>query len=179
MITSKTCTKCNLNKSIEYFSIRNSKKGWYKSWCKQCICESKGKKFRGLNTTCKPIISIEVGDLKYCTKCKETKNIELFGFQYKKRNKRKSYCKKCESFLLKEKTYNINLEEYKNALIKLDNCCEICKKPNENGRDLYIDHCHKTNKIRGFLCNNCNTGLGKFKDSIELLNLAIDYLKKP
>ena len=42
----------------------------------------------------------------------------------------------------------------------------------------HIDHCHKTGKVRGILCSECNTGLGKFKDSIELLQKAIEYLKR-
>jgi len=42
----------------------------------------------------------------------------------------------------------------------------------------HLDHCHKTGRIRGVLCNNCNTGLGKFYDDIELLKTAINYLQK-
>lgn len=41
-----------------------------------------------------------------------------------------------------------------------------------------LDHCHTTNKIRGVLCNACNTALGKFKDNPEILNSAIVYLKE-
>jgi len=43
---------------------------------------------------------------------------------------------------------------------------------------LAIDHDHRTGKIRGLLCNNCNRGLGRFKDSIETLQAAISYLKR-
>ncbi len=42
---------------------------------------------------------------------------------------------------------------------------------------LHVDHCHATGKIRGLLCYNCNDGLGRFKDDIEVLEKAIDYLK--
>lgn len=38
--------------------------------------------------------------------------------------------------------------------------------------------CHKTGVFRGWLCNNCNFGLGQFKDSHELLQNAIAYLNK-
>lgn len=43
---------------------------------------------------------------------------------------------------------------------------------------LYIDHCHKTNQVRGLLCFSCNSALGHFKDNVESLKKAIKYLKK-
>jgi hypothetical protein len=38
------------------------------------------------------------------------------------------------------------------------------------------DHDHSTMKHRGWLCSACNTGLGKFRDDVQLLNKAINYL---
>jgi len=43
---------------------------------------------------------------------------------------------------------------------------------------LAIDHNHRTGQVRGLLCNNCNRGLGRFKDSIEFLEAAVRYLKR-
>ena len=42
----------------------------------------------------------------------------------------------------------------------------------------HVDHCHLTNTIRGLLCNTCNVGLGSFKDNVEHLSAAIEYLNK-
>lgn len=42
---------------------------------------------------------------------------------------------------------------------------------------LVIDHCHVTGKVRGLLCNGCNTALGAFQDDPKVLRRAISYLK--
>lgn len=54
--------------------------------------------------------------------------------------------------------------------------CEICGDPPKSGKRLSVDHCHKMNKFRGYLCGNCNTGLGMFRDNIKLLEEAQRYL---
>jgi hypothetical protein len=74
--------------------------------------------------------------------------------------------------------YGINPSEYDALLEKQNGKCAICDKPSEDnthGR-LYIDHCHTANHVRGLLCNNCNTGLGNFKDDVNFLQAAIKYL---
>lgn len=51
--------------------------------------------------------------------------------------------------------------------------CEICL----NRKATHIDHDHKTNIVRGGLCNNCNTGLGMFSDDFDTLMNAAEYVK--
>jgi hypothetical protein len=73
--------------------------------------------------------------------------------------------------------YNITLEEKNQRIINQSCACAICRSTFKNIRNAHVDHCHETDQLRGILCNNCNTGLGKFKDSIYLLEKAINYLK--
>lgn len=94
------------------------------------------------------------------------------------RQREKSYSSQRD--LLKER-YGITKENYKNLLDAQLGGCAICGGKNtfrNSSRDLFVDHDHETKKIRGLLCNHCNTGLGHFKDNRELLQKAIDYLKK-
>lgn len=51
--------------------------------------------------------------------------------------------------------------------------CGICDR---NNRTLCVDHCHQHQHLRGLLCGPCNSGLGFFEDSPELLLRAALYL---
>lgn len=77
------------------------------------------------------------------------------------------------------KRYGLTLEQYNQFLLSQNNCCAICKTQHHNGKGWHIDHCHKTNIIRGILCNNCNVALGHFKEDVDLMLKAIEYLQKP
>lgn len=55
--------------------------------------------------------------------------------------------------------------------------CAICGCTNGN-RELAVDHCHTTNRVRGLLCQTCNRALGGFRDSPDLLLEAAKYLAK-
>ncbi|MDP9144093.1 MAG: endonuclease VII domain-containing protein [Actinomycetota bacterium] len=57
--------------------------------------------------------------------------------------------------------------------------CDICGStdPRER-RGFRIDHCHKTNQVRGVLCHLCNVALGAMHDDADRLRAAADYIEK-
>lgn len=77
-----------------------------------------------------------------------------------------------------KRKYNLSMDDY-NKLLQLQNySCAICKTDKPGGRGIFhIDHNHKTGKVRGLLCHGCNTGIGLLKESIDVLQNAITYLK--
>lgn len=82
-----------------------------------------------------------------------------------------------------KKKYGLADDEYQKMFNDQNSVCAICKNSetrigtNNAVMNLAVDHCHKTGKIRGLLCANCNTSLGGFKDDINLLQSAIRYLE--
>jgi hypothetical protein len=85
-----------------------------------------------------------------------------------------------------KKAFGITLNDYKEMFHNQNGLCKICNKPetakqsNTGGeavRMLSVDHCHTTGKVRSLLCTNCNILLGQSKDSILILQSAIEYLK--
>ena len=76
--------------------------------------------------------------------------------------------------VLKRK-YGLSFGEYDQMVLKQHKLCNICK---QSGKHLYVDHDHKTGKVRGLLCVKCNSALGFFNDSIRVLKAAIKHLKQ-
>jgi hypothetical protein len=74
--------------------------------------------------------------------------------------------------------YGLTVEQYHQMLENQRGLCAICLEPPTSGRGkkLYIDHDHKTGKVRGLLCHHCNMILGYAKDSSVRLTECINYL---
>ncbi len=85
---------------------------------------------------------------------------------------RKKHQNKIRNYKLIKK-YNITLEDYNSMYNKQNGMCCIC---NTYYKELVVDHNHENGKVRGLLCDICNRGLGHFKENIETLQNAINYL---
>lgn len=70
-----------------------------------------------------------------------------------------------------KRRYGLTREQYES----LSNCCGICGSDG-NGKNLHVDHNHKTRKVRGKLCSSCNVGLGHFRNDAALLRKAAEYV---
>lgn len=101
------------------------------------------------------------------------------------------FCIKCSQRLVWQnikKRYGLTKEKYLEECLKRSNRCDICKvecKPAGSGtkNERYnVDHDHKTEKVRGFLCHICNLLLGQFNDDksrIEnFIKNVIEYLER-
>lgn len=86
------------------------------------------------------------------------------------------YCYLCWHDRTLQRQYGITRQQYEDMLAAQNNRCAICKTE-ANGRAWHVDHCHETGKVRGVLCDNCNRGLGHFKDSHAAILRAVEYLK--
>lgn len=106
-----------------------------------------------------------------CSRCNKIKTEEEV-----KCNNWTFECKDCRVITKNIYKYRITRKESE-RLYNIVNC-EICETEftEIGGRRRVIDHCHDTNKVRGSICRNCNTGLGMFNDSVNLMNKAIKYL---
>ncbi len=154
MLKEKQCNKCKKILPISQFNAGKSYNDGYQYTCKECQ-----KKFY---------------KERYATDQK---------FMERKRRQAKEYCKKHydpKKDRNKKLTqqYGITINDYTNILEGQNNVCDICG----NSVDaeplgvLAVDHCHRTDIVRGLLCCKCNMGLGAFGDDIDVMASAISYL---
>jgi len=81
-----------------------------------------------------------------------------------------------QSARIKKRKYGLLHEDWLKMWESQNGKCLICGKSSIKPSDLRIDHDHKTGKVRGLLCHNCNSGLGFFKDDPKIMIRAIEYL---
>ena len=110
-------------------------------------------------------------DTKICYNCGEEKNISFYNVTNTDSYGRLYTKRECDICISNKDKVLFKLRK-KYSLTKT-NQCMICDKET----DLQLDHCHETNVFRGWLCVNCNVGLGRF-DTAELLIKALEYTQK-
>lgn len=81
------------------------------------------------------------------------------------------------SFEYRLKTvYGMSRVEYDALLNKQQGRCAVCGTKEVKGiaKQMHVDHCHVSGKIRGLLCMRCNTALGWYEKNAQAV---INYLQ--
>lgn len=152
----RICNKCNVEKhSSEFHNCSKSYTGGIKYSCKKCSKLIRHNYYKNNKLRTKETCKLWVKN-----------NPHKMKLYYKKQDLKK--------------LYGLTIEKFNNMLREQNYNCAICAQHMSNctKKTLYVDHCHKTGKIRKLICGNCNSGLGMFKDRIDLLQLAISYIKE-
>jgi hypothetical protein len=106
-----------------------------------------------------------------CIKCTKKK-------VKKWREENDEYNKKKKRIYHLETTYGITIDEYNKFFEQQKGRCKICGKHQKNFKNaLHVDHDHKTGKIRGLLCGNCNRTLGYFNENPLIFIKMAKYVR--
>lgn len=95
--------------------------------------------------------------------------------KYRVDNRQKSYRQELV------RKHGLDPEWFDEQVQRQENSCLGCKREFQSGHKQtapHVDHCHETQKVRGILCNRCNTVLGLCRDDPELLLTLSGYLRK-
>lgn len=74
------------------------------------------------------------------------------------------------------KIYGLSAEQHRRLLDEQDGVCAICRQSSR--RALCVDHCHATQRVRGLLCDKCNTALGLLDEDVGRMLAAVAYLDR-
>jgi len=120
-------------------------------------------------------------ETKVCIKCNKELPITAFN-DHGGGNYKRTECKSCMKKLIKERDYlrSITPPPPKNYV------CPVCLETEEqcagkggnHSTTWALDHDHNTGGFRGYLCHSCNRAIGCFRDDIERMQRAVEYLKK-
>jgi hypothetical protein len=119
----------------------------------------------------------------FCGDCKQNVPDSGFNRQAKSKSGFQNQCRDCQRVYKWKYRYGLDQSGYDEMLSSQNGRCKICRKtPQEsitthaNLKWLCIDHCHRTGKVRGLLCNQCNVMIAHARESAETLHAAILYL---
>lgn len=142
---------------------------------------------------------------KTCTKCNKNKDLNQFSKDNAKKDGLYSSCTECRTAhnnsdsakkikkewrinnkpLMREKnykkSYGMSIDDYNVLFEKQNGKCAICgsvETKRKASNFFAVDHCHKTGKVRGLLCDRCNVGIGSLEDSYDIVLSAANYLRK-
>lgn len=128
---------------------------------------------------------LETGDAfpkKICNVCHKLLDTNQFQKNQNGINNRTVRRPSCNACRKNIDGANMTISERKEWLQKKPHMvpfeCPICKKHTIPGitSKVVLDHDHVTGTPRAWICDSCNTGIGRFKDDVELLQKAIQYL---
>jgi hypothetical protein len=146
----KTCTKCEKKLSLDKFYKHKSYKDGHYSRCKDCYNEYQRSDKTKIKNNIRNIVT---------------------GYHHKRSSYFKDYHFK--------KKYGISTIEYNQMLVSQNFLCKICKVHHTEAHNgLYVDHCHKSEKVRGLLCQKCNSAIGMLREDINIINNVLEYLKQ-
>lgn len=132
-----------------------------KRWMCRCACG-----------TVKPVIGtqLRIGNSSSCG-CSRNKH----PFRAGPARRERTQSQKIASRRNKLKRYGVTIEKYNQMFEAQNGVCAICGEAS-NDKSLAVDHDHQTKVVRGLLCISCNLSIGHARDSIEILQKAIEYL---
>jgi hypothetical protein len=161
----KRCSKCKQEKSFSSFNKKKGGKFGLYCHCRECVKEIKSSKEykEKVNKLSREKPSNSVRKIREARRSKDYRSTK----------------KGAEATLRYNiKKYGITVEKYNELFTAQNGNCYLCgRNQSEFKFRLAVDHCHKTSKVRALLCSGCNTGLGNFKENIEVMKKAIQYIE--
>lgn len=174
------CSKCGEMKPADCFYRDKSRKRGRGYECRACSsardkqrCEARAKEYDKI-TDALIVACYE----KVCRRCKRLLPCRMFARSPHSPDYLQLCCRDCDSKCKRKRKYGLT-DEMLSSILSVGTCqMPGCGKKLEKRRSTHIDHCHTSGKVRGVLCQRCNTVLGHIEKNLHLIQSMLDYIAK-
>ncbi|MEU6091046.1 endonuclease VII domain-containing protein [Streptomyces sp. NPDC047085] len=146
------------------------------AYCRECASayHQQRQLTKGLNV--RPRVEVPEGH-KYCRTCGEIKPHSEWTRNRSASDGLGTLCKACKAVKGRaqhlKRNYGLTEAERDAMVASQRGLCSICL----DAPAVHVDHCHRTGRVRGVLCFNCNSAIGKLRDDPDVARRAATYLE--
>ncbi|MET9431965.1 endonuclease VII domain-containing protein [Streptomyces sp. NPDC003036] len=172
----KRCARCGEVKPRTAFAIRRSNIDGLQRECRECAADRHRKRQIALGKNVRPRVQVPEGH-QCCQRCGEIKPYSEWHRNATTSDGLSTACKACRAVAARAdylmRSYGLTEAEREEMVSSQMGICSIClRRP-----AVHVDHCHETGKVRGVLCFNCNSAIGKLGDDPDTVRRAAAYLE--
>ncbi|WP_153544463.1 endonuclease VII domain-containing protein [Streptomyces sp. RB17] len=176
----KQCTKCGRELPPAAFARDRNRRDGLQAYCRECVAEYSAAHYRrrqeAIGKSVREKADVPDGH-KLCRMCGEVKPHSEWHRNATASDGLSTRCKACRSVEGRahhlKRNYGLTEAERDAMIAAQRGLCAICLA----APPAHVDHCHKTGRVRGVLCFNCNSAIGKLRDDPEAARRAAAYLE--
>ncbi|MFI6060209.1 endonuclease VII domain-containing protein [Streptomyces sp. NPDC051286] len=176
----KPCTGCERKLPLASFAGDKNRADRLQVRCRECVAEYGAARCRrrreAIGKQVREKMDIAQGH-KLCRRCGEVKPHSEWHRIATASDGLSTRCRACRAVQGRaghlERQYGMTEAERDEMISSQMGICTICLA----APAVHVDHCHETGRVRGVLCFNCNSAIGKMGDDPDTLRRAIAYLE--
>ncbi|OIJ88767.1 recombination endonuclease VII [Streptomyces monashensis] len=176
----KQCGKCGRELSLAAFARDRNRRDGLQVHCRECVAEYSAAHYRrrraAMGRPVREKVDVPVGH-KLCRTCGEIKPHSEWHRNATASDGLSTRCKACRAVQGRQdhlkRNYGLTEAERDAMIAAQRGLCVICL----DALPVHVDHCHKTGRVRGVLCFNCNSAIGKLGDDPDAVRRAAAYLE--
>ncbi|MGW7419284.1 endonuclease VII domain-containing protein [Streptomyces sp. NPDC054813] len=176
----KQCGKCGRDLPRGAFARDGNRRDGLQVHCRECVAAYSAAHYRrrreAMGKAVREKVDVPEGH-KLCRTCGVVKPHTEWHRNATASDGLSTSCKACRATKSRadhlKRNYGLT-EAERDALVAAQYwLCAICL----TAPPIHVDHCHKTGRVRGVLCFNCNSAIGKLRDDPDAARRAAAYLE--
>lgn len=180
-MTTKVCTHCQQEKPVSDFATNQRYKDGYYAYCDECVSTvSKEIYAKNREKRLAQMKAWKAANPEKVRAANQRWNAANGDLRRQLDRERGVKYPRRATFYHWKRYFGLTPEAHAALIAAQDGKCRVCGVAFEPGRgekSAHVDHDHKSGKVRGIICRECNLGIGHFRDDLALLEKAVVYLR--